>query len=227
MIKRLLSIAVVLATSFASEGAASFVENLGAGHPQKIVCYGTSLTAVSHEWVDGLRGELDRRWPGLATVVNAGLSGKNSATGLANVQAKVVAERPDAVLIEFSMNDAADSLNGGKTAEQALADAESNLKSIIAAVRADNPNCEIILETMDAYVKVPGSNLSNRTDLDAHVAMYRRVAKEEGYLLIDTYPKWQEVLAKGTAEYLKLRSSVWTKNGSRSKAQKRPSRLTQ
>ena len=204
MIKRLLSIAVVLATSFASEGAASFVENLGAGHPQKIVCYGTSLTAVSHEWVDGLRGELDRRWPGLATVVNAGLSGKNSATGLANVQAKVVAERPDAVLIEFSMNDAADSLNGGKTAEQALADAESNLKSIIAAVRADNPNCEIILETMDAYVKVPGSNLSNRTDLDAHVAMYRRVAKEEGYLLIDTYPKWQEVLAKGTAEYLKL-----------------------
>lgn len=204
MIKRLLSIAVVLATSFASEGASSFVENLVAGHPQKIVCYGTSLTAVSHEWVDGLRGELDRRWPGLATVVNAGLSGKNSATGLANVQAKVVAEHPDAVLIEFSMNDAADSLNTGKTPAQALAAAEANLRAIAKAVTDANPNAEIILETMNPHVRVEGSNLSNRTDLDKHVEMYRRVAAEKGWLLIDNYRFWRRIAEDSPGQFLRL-----------------------
>ena len=181
-----------------------FVGKLKSGERQTIVCYGTSLTARSHWWVDGLRAALEARWPGKATVVNSGLSGKNSATGLANVQAQVVSKNPDAVLIEFSMNDAADSLNSGKTPAQALADAEANLKAIIAAVKAARPNCEIILETMDPYVSVPNTGLSNRTGLDDHVAMYRRVAREEGYLLIDNYPKWQEVLAKGTAEYKKL-----------------------
>ena len=181
-----------------------FVEKLKAGERQTIVCYGTSLTAKSHWWVDGLREELAVRWPGKATVVNAGLSGKNSATGLANVQAKVVAERPDVVFVEFSMNDAADSLNAGKTADQAIAVAESNLKAILSAIKKANPECEIILETMNPYLAVAGSGLSNRTALDRHVAMYRRVATEEGYLLIDNWPRWQEVFAKGADEYRKL-----------------------
>ena len=192
------------AMSSSAQRGARFVANLKDGQPQTIVCYGTSLTASSKEWVDGLRAALNARWPGKATVVNSGLSGRNSATGLANVQDKVVSKNPDAVLIEFSMNDAADSLNTGKTAAQALADAESNLKAIIAAVTNANPSCEIILETMDPYVRVAGSSLSNRTGLEQHVAMYRRVAEENGYLLVDNWPKWQAILAKGEAEYLKL-----------------------
>ena len=206
MRKSLIVLAVILSVMdlAAARSGARFVSNLRDGQSQTIVCYGTSLTAQSHEWVDGLRSALDARWPGLATVVNSGLSGKNSATGLANVQDKVVSKNPDAVLVEFSMNDAADSLNSGKTPAQALADAESNLKAIIAAIKTAHPNCEIILETMDPYVRVSGSSLSNRTGLDDHVAMYRRVAAENGYLLVDNWTKWQEVLAKGEAEYLKL-----------------------
>ena len=195
---------VLLACGVLRAGEARFVANLKDGKAQTVVCYGTSLTAQSHEWVDGLRAELDARWPGKATVVNAGLSGKNSATGLANVQAQVVAKNPDAVLIEFSMNDAADTLNAGKTSAEALAAAEENLKAIIAAIRTAKPGCEIILETMDPYLKVAGTGLSNRTDLDRHVAMYRRVAAEEGYLIIDTYPIWSRILAKGADEYKRL-----------------------
>lgn len=192
-------------TAFFAEAAAGFVEKLKAGERQTVVCYGTSLTVQSHWWVDGLRTALDTRWPGLATVVNAGLSGKNSATGLANVAAKVVAEEPDAVLIEFSMNDAADTLNAGKTPAEALAAAESNLKAIIAAVKAAKPSVEIILETMNPYVAVAGSKLSNRTNLEAHFAMYRRVAQENGYLLVDHAPLWQRLAADlAPAEYLKL-----------------------
>ena len=203
---RVALIALALAFGFAGAagGECRFVAALKEGRQQKIVCYGTSLTVLSSNWVDGLQETLDARWPGLATVVNSGLSGKNSATGLAQVQTKVVAQNPDAVFIEFSMNDAADNLNTGKTAEQALADAESNLKAIIAAITNANPACEIILETMNDYVAVPGSKLSNRTGLADHAAMYRRVAAENGYLLVDHWPKWQEVLAKGEAEYIKL-----------------------
>ena len=204
--RRFAAVVALMAFGFAGSAAGEcrFVAALKEGRQQKIVCYGTSLTVLSSNWVSGLQETLDARWPGLATVVNSGLSGQNSATGLAQVQTKVVAKNPDAVLIEFSMNDAADNLNTGKTAEQALADAESNLKAIIAAILAGNPDCEIILETMNDYVAVPGSKLSNRTGLVNHAAMYRRVAAENGYLLIDHWPKWQEVLAKGEEEYIKL-----------------------
>ena len=198
-------LAVCTLMAFCVEASAGFVEKLKAGESQKIVCYGTSLTVQSHWWVDGLAAALEARWPGQSTVVNAGLSGKNSATGLANVQSKVVAANPDAVLIEFSMNDAADSLNTGKTPAEALAAAEANLKAIIAAVKAARPACEIILETMNPYVAVAGSNLSNRTNLEDHFAMYRRVAAENGYLLIDNAPRWQRLVADlSSAEYLRL-----------------------
>jgi len=202
---RLFVLAVFALTASFAEAAAEFVENLKAGRRQKIVCYGTSLTVSSHWWVDGLAAALEARWPGQAIVVNAGLSGKNSATGLSLVQSKVVAAEPDAVLIEFSMNDAADSLNSGKTPAEALAAAEANLKAIIAAVRSARPAAEIILQTMNPYVAVAGSGLSNRTDLEAHFAMYRRVAAEGGHLLIDSAPRWQRLAADLTREeYLKL-----------------------
>ena len=180
-----------------------FITALEEGKEQTIVCYGTSLTEKG-AWVAGLDEALNRRWPGKVTVIKAGMSGKNSAAGLANVQEKVVSKGPDAVFIEFSMNDAADSLNTGKTQEQALADAESNLKAIISAIKTSCPSCEIVLQTMNPYVKVSGSTLSKRTGLENHVAMYRRVAQENGYLLIDNWPLWMQVLSKSEEEYLRL-----------------------
>ena len=198
-------LASVIALAAANVWAAKldFISALEEGKEQTIVCYGTSLTEQGY-WVAGLGEALNNRWPGKATVVNSGMSGKNSAVGLANVQDKVVSKSPDAVIIEFSMNDAADSLNTGKTPERALADAEANLKEIINAIKTAHPSCEIILQTMNPYVKAPGSNLSNRTGLEEHVNMYRRVAQEEGYLLIDNWPLWQQVLAQGEDKYLSL-----------------------
>ena len=198
-------IASVLALWIGNVWAASlsFIAALDEGMSQTIVCYGTSLTEKG-AWVAGLDDALNRHWPGKVTVINAGMSGVNSKVGLDNVQEKVLSKNPDAVFIEFSMNDAADSLNSGKTQEQALADAESNLKSIISAIKTSCPSCEIILQTMNPYVKVSGSTLSERTGLENHVAMYRRVALENGYLLIDNWPLWMQVLSKSEEEYLKL-----------------------
>ena len=95
-------VALSLSRALFAAPPARFVEALKAGKAQTIVCYGTSLTAQSHYWVDDLRSALAARWPGQATVVNAGQSGKNAAFGLANVRTQVVARKPDAVLIEFS-----------------------------------------------------------------------------------------------------------------------------
>ena len=179
----------------------NFISALERGEAQTIVCYGTSLTQ-SGSWVQGLSEALNARWPDKATVINSGMSGKNSSEGLSKIQEKVLSKNPDAVFIEFSMNDAADSLNSGKTPEEALVQAEDNLKRIIEAIKSSNPSCEIILQTMNPYVKAPDSTLSNRTGLENHVTMYRRVAEEGGYLLIDNWPSWMQILAKGEAEYL-------------------------
>ena len=181
----------------------NFISALEKGDAQTIVCYGTSLTQ-SGSWVQGLSDALNARWPNKATVINSGMSGKNSSEGLLKVEEKVLLKNPDVVFIEFSMNDAADSLNSGKTAEEVLALAESNLKGIISAIKTSNPSCEIILQTMNPYVKAPNSSLSNRTGLENHVAMYRRVAEEGGYLLIDNWLSWQKILEKDEAEYLNL-----------------------
>lgn len=199
----ILSVALLFGASGALAAKCNFITALERGESQTIVCYGTSLTQ-SGSWVQGLSDALNARWPNKATVINSGMSGKNSSEGLLKVQEKVLSKNPDVVFIEFSMNDAADSLNSGKTPDEVLVLAENNLKGIISAIKTSHPSCEIILQTMNPYVKAPNSTLSNRTGLENHIAMYRRVADEGGYLLIDNWPSWQKILEKGEAEYLNL-----------------------
>ncbi len=76
--------------------------------PQTVVAYGTSLTAqpAAGQWVNDLRTWLNSEYPGLATVINSGMSGKASNTAVLNLQSKVLDYNPDTVIIEFSMNDA-------------------------------------------------------------------------------------------------------------------------
>ena len=207
--KRALCVALV-ALAVDAMASARFVDALKEGRNQTIVCYGTSLTVQSSEWVGGLRSALEARWPGKATVINSGLSGKNSATGLANVQDKVVSKNPDAVLIEFSMNDAADSLNTGKTAAQALADAESNLKAIIAAVTNANPSCAIIdcnaKEAADAYWEV------EKGLADAKGVSFRHMGHPNSYLAIDADGFCNVIEDDGSADFAK-RATWYDRSG--------------
>src|SRR5262249_42339815 len=82
-----------------------FVANREAGRAPTIVAYGTSLTAGS-TWPSLVGARLDEVAPGLATVVNAGQIGMASNWGLDHVDDRVLARRPDTVMIEFSINDA-------------------------------------------------------------------------------------------------------------------------
>lgn len=152
--------------------------------------YGTSLTAGG-PWVGQMQSWLTANYPGALTIVNSGLSGKNSGEGVSQLSAKVLANHPDTVFIEFAMNDAF--LYSDGTPQLSVAQARANLISMIDAIQAQNPRVEIILQTMNpAWDSPNGSNASAtlRPNLPAYYQMYRDVAAERKLLLIDHNPNW-------------------------------------
>lgn len=192
------SLAFLLFSAAAAQ-ASLLIDNLRNGTPQTVVTYGTSLTAqaTAGRWVTDLRNWLNADFPGLATVINSGMSGMASNTGVLNLSSKVLNYHPDAVIIEFSMNDAF--INFGvppntnttdATPPITLARAKSNLESMIADIRAQNPFAEVILMTMNpAY----GSGGASRPDLASYYQVYRDVAAAQGLLLVDNYANWKAI----------------------------------
>ena len=169
---------------------AKLVTDLAAGSNRKIVVYGTSLTAGG-AWVGQMNTWLSAKYPGKITLINSGLSGKNSATGLAQLSANVLAHNPDVVFIEFAVNDAF--LYSDGTPQLSVAQAQSNLTAMIDAIQAQNPNVEIILQTMNTVWNSPsGSNTSAtlRPNLAAYYQMYREVAAARALMVIDHHPNW-------------------------------------
>jgi acyl-CoA thioesterase I len=165
------------------------VSNLEAGKKQVVVAYGTSLTAGG-AWVKHLATTLDAEYPGLATVVNSGGSGQWSEWGVANLDEKVIAKKPDTVFIEFSMNDSVERFQGS------VEIAKANLENMISRILKANPQCEIILMTMPPGDKHPAGHKSYRKDIGAHYGMYRSIAKERGFLLIDHHRNWMALRSK-------------------------------
>ena len=166
------------------------VTTLAAGLTRKIVVYGTSLTAGG-AWVGQMNTWLSAKYPGKITLINSGLSGKNSATGLSQLSTKVLAHNPDIVFIEFAVNDAF--LYSDGTPQLSVAQAQANLVAMIDAIQAQNPEVEIILQTMNSVWNSPsGSNQSAtlRPNLAAYYQMYRDVATARDLMLIDHHPNW-------------------------------------
>jgi len=180
---------------------AVFISFLAAGQARKIVVYGTSLTAGG-AWVGQMQYWLSTKYPGLFTVINSGLSGKNSAEGLAQLQVKVLNHNPDTVFIEFAMNDAF--LYSDGTPQLSVAQAKANLETMIEAILQQNPQAEIILQTMNTVWNSPsGSNQSAtlRPNLAAYYQMYREVAMDRGLMLIDHQPNWASLQASEPLAY--------------------------
>ncbi len=170
--------------------ASDLLRDLAAGRPRKVVVYGTSLTA-SGPWVAQMQAWLAGTYPGTMTLINSGLSGKTSAEGLAQLEARLLVHAPDTVFLEFAMNDAFRYSDG--TPSLSVAEARANLEAMIDAIRGRNPSAEIILQTMNSVWNSPaGSNGSAtlRPDLAAYYGMVREVATERGLLLIDHHPNW-------------------------------------
>ncbi len=168
------------------------VQNLEVGKKQTLVTFGTSLTAVG-AWVDQLRTVLEQQFPGLATVINGAQGGANSDWGRGALDEKVLAHKPDTVLIEFSVNDA------NARRKTSVEHARENLENMIERILASNPDCEIILQVMNPPV---AHTKTARPDIAAYDQMYRDVAAERGFRLIDHGPAWQELLKTDPRSFL-------------------------
>ena len=199
---RIACLACIAAAFFTLTCAASdLVRELAAGRPRKVVVYGTSLTAGG-PWVGQMQTWLAGNYAGPMTLINSGLSGKNSAEGVAQLTTKVLAHNPDTVFIEFAVNDAF--LYSDGTPQLSVAQAHANWLSMIDGIRAQNPRVEIILQTMNpAWDSPTGSNTSGtlRPNLPAYYQMVRDVGAERGLLVIDHYPNWLALQANDLATF--------------------------
>ena len=193
---------VLLVFSVAVAPASQLVDNLRKGTPQTVVAYGTSLTAqpAAGQWVNDLRAWLNSEYPGLATVINSGMSGKASNTALLNLESKVLDYDPDTVIVEFSMNDAFTNFSASNNPTDWIpqittARAKSNLESMITSIQAQNPLAEIVLMTMNPVYNGPPTNpgATYRPDLASYYQVYRDVAEERGLLLVDNYVNWKTI----------------------------------
>ena len=180
----LLGLAVFLAGGLAMAEPTGVMAKLQGGQAQTLVTYGTSLTAGG-AWVGLLQKDLEARFPGRAKVVNSAQSGMWSAWGVSNLDARVIGKKPDAVFIEFAINDAF------LKYETSPDTARRNLESMIERIQAARPGCEVILMTMNPPT---GVHLERRPQFEAYYQFYREVAQARSLRLIDIEPVWQAVL---------------------------------
>jgi lysophospholipase L1-like esterase len=199
---RLTAFVLLLQAIIPAAHASRLVDNLKAGKAQVVVTYGTSLTAGGY-WGTDTKNWLSSFNPGLVTFVNSGMSGKASNTGVANLQSRVLAHLPDAVFIEFAINDAAPynsyDLDYGITPEKS----RENLNTMIDAILAARPSCEIFIQTMNPPWDAPNGNQSatKRPRIAEYYEGYRQVAAERGLLLIDHHANWTQLKTSDLAQF--------------------------
>jgi len=172
------------------------VKNLAASKHQVLVTYGTSLTAGDggRAWVNAVNDTLNKKYNNNLTTINAAKSAMWSGWGVQNLEDSVINKKPDAVLIEFGMNDA---FLNYKTSPQL---AKLNLNYMIDRIKLYNPQCEVILQIMNIPINV---HADARPNILAYYEVYRQVAAEKKLLLIDHYPNWKKIVDQGKDAYIK------------------------
>lgn len=116
-----------------------------------------------------------------------------STWGVQHLEDSVISRKPDAVLIEFAINDAFVPYH---TSPQL---AQLNLEYMINRLMLCNPDCEIILQLMNPPT---GQHAADRPELAAYYEVYRTVATKYGLMLIDHDSYWKDILSAGIETFL-------------------------
>lgn len=171
---------------------------LEAGQPQTVVLYGTSVT-IGGQWAQELNTYFDTLYPGQVTLINSAKSGEHSSWGLEHLQERVLDHKPDLLFLEFAINDAA-TKHGISTNRCA-----ANLDTMLQAVRTQNPEVEIVLQTMnpawDSPESAPKKYAGDRPNLEDYYKVYRNYARVKHLPLVDHYPVWKKILDEEPARY--------------------------
>jgi len=146
--------------------------------PLRFLFVGTSLTS-SYSWPNQLDLCPDR----LVSVYRTARAGAASDWGLAQAQV-IVAQQPDVVFLEFSINDA------DWRHRISLQDSAENHRRLISRLQEDLPGVQILLMTMSP---ASGGRRILRPRLPAYYALYHELAAEMGVSLLDIYPRWLSI----------------------------------
>lgn len=112
--------------------------------------------------------------------LNLSIDGGTSLAATTEKLLTVAATKPDAFVIEFSMNDCA---------VGTVAQSRARHEQIIYSIRAAQPGAQIFLMTMNGLLGA-SAPVTSRTSLSLHYQMYRDLAAAEGVGLIDNAPQW-------------------------------------
>ena len=168
------------------------------GEPVKIVAFGDSIT-VGHNatrtnlifwqrWADELR----HKYPQAnISTVNGATGGDTTRQGLQRLQTKVIAEKPDLVLIGFGMND--HNVRGVP-----LPEFKKNLEDMVTTIRAKT-GAEIILYS--AFPPNPRWKFGSHHMADYATAT-AETAEEMNCAYADVFDNWQTLAARKKPEDL-------------------------
>jgi lysophospholipase L1-like esterase len=180
---------------------ASIFRNLQATKKQTVVVYGTSLSHTA-EWPKALKAYFDKHYPGQVTFINSAQGGQQSNWGVAALREQVLSRNPDLVFIEFSVNDAA-TKHGISTQKS-----RSNLDLMVKAMREQNPQVDIVIQTMNTAWDSPDEPshkkyASDRPHIEQYYDVYRQYALEQGLPLVDHYQTWARLQKEDEAKFRK------------------------
>ncbi len=173
---------------------------LRAGQKVRIVAFGDSITAGGEASEPGLifwerwAGELREKYPRASIeTTNGATGGDTTGQGLERLQAKVLEQKPDLVLIGFGMND-----HNREGFGVPLAAFGANLRTMIARIRAAT-DAEIIL--FSAFPPNPKWHYGSH-NMEAYADATERVAREEQCAFADVYHYWMSIAARKKPEDL-------------------------
>ncbi len=171
---------------------------LVAGERVAVVAFGDSITAGGdatrpelifwNRWMD----ELQRKYPAAQiTALNGATGGDSTIQGLERLQAKVLDQHPDLVLIGFGMND-------HNTQGVPVPQFEQNLKQMIARIRQET-GAEVVL--FSAFPPNPRWKFGTH-HMEDYAAATARVAREVSCAYADVFNNWQAAAARKKPEDL-------------------------
>lgn len=171
---------------------------LKAGQPLKVVAFGDSITAGGdatrpeliywQQWITGLRA----RYPkAQITGINGATGGDTTVQGLARLEQKVLAEKPDLVLVAFGMNDQ----NIGSVPLERF---EANLGELVDRIR-NSTGAEVIL--LSSCLPNPNWHFTSGR-MPEYGRVTQKVAQAKGCAFADVLVHWKAVVDRKKPEDL-------------------------
>jgi acyl-CoA thioesterase-1 len=126
-------------------------------------------------WVTQVESALNQVFPGQITWINSAIPGLWSGPALDRMTEQVLCHNPDAVFLEFSINDA---FSDSRTS---VDEARYNLNEMINRILERNSRCEIVLMVMNPPW---GRPQAERPHYEDYADMYHRQRKRHHAVIV-------------------------------------------